>query len=80
MKNLFLMTPVEYTMFTESCNPPALLVVMDGRTPSWNKFEHAERFWRAMGEAYGFLWETVEPCVGMHVAYYRATPAEALAS
>lgn len=79
MKKLFLMTPVEYSMFTEASNPPALLVVRNGYTPAWNKFEHVERFWRAMAEAYGFLWETVEPCVGEHVAYFRATPVEALA-
>jgi hypothetical protein len=28
----------------------------------------------ALGAVHGFDWETVEPCEGMHVGYYRATP------
>jgi hypothetical protein len=79
MKRLYIMSPEEHALFTECCNPPALLVVRNGETPSWNKFAKAEEFWRAMGDLHGFLWETVEPCEGMHVGYYRATPVEALA-
>lgn len=77
MKQLYLMTPFEYSLFTKASNPPALLVVRNGYTPSWNKFEHVESFWRALGEMHGFDWATAEPCIGMHVAHFRATPVAA---
>jgi hypothetical protein len=76
-KRLYMMCPRTYELFTEMCNPPALLVVTNGNTPSWNRFAKAEEFWKALGAVHGFDWETVEPCVGMHVAHFRAVPLEA---
>ncbi|MGB8422203.1 hypothetical protein [Paraburkholderia sp.] len=76
MKRLYMMSPAEYELFTAQCNPPALLVVTNGNTPSWNKFQAAEDFWTALGAVHGFDWTTAEPCEGKHVAYYRAVPLE----
>ncbi|CAJ4427508.1 hypothetical protein [Burkholderia pseudomallei] len=76
-KRLYMMSPLEYEIFTQQCNPPALLVVQRGGEVCWNKFEGAEAFWTALGEVHDFDWQTVEPCDGLHVAYYRATPKEA---
>jgi hypothetical protein len=42
-KRLYIMSPAEHELFTECCNPPALLVVTNGNTPSWNKFARAQR-------------------------------------
>ncbi|CAJ7345996.1 Uncharacterised protein [Burkholderia pseudomallei] len=76
-KRLYMMSPLEYEIFTQQCNPPALLVVQRGGEVCWNKFEGAEAFWTALGEVHDFDWQTVEPCDGLHAAYYRATPKEA---
>lgn len=77
MKRLYVMSPREYEIFTEACNPPALLVVQGSMPPAWSKYAKAEEFWTAMGDIHGFDWETVEPVIGGHVAFYRATPLEA---
>ncbi len=76
MKRLYIMSPAEYELFTKQCNPPALLVVQRGCRVSWNRHEAAEAFWTALGAVHGFDWTTVEPCEGLHVAYYLATPKE----
>jgi hypothetical protein len=75
-KRLYIMSPAEHALFTSACNPPALIVVRRGLPPAWNKYAKAQEFWEAMGVIHGFDWETVEPCEGMHVAFYRATPLE----
>lgn len=72
-KRLYVMSPEEYALFTECCNPPALLVVHGAMPPSWNRFEKAEAFWIGMGAIHGFDWRTVEPCPDLHVAFYRAS-------
>ncbi|MBY4799913.1 hypothetical protein K6W78_07840 [Burkholderia cepacia] len=74
MKRLFMMSPAEYELFTQQCNPPALLVVQRGGEVCWNRNAGAEAFWTALGEVHGFDWRTAEPCEGLHVAYYRAVP------
>ncbi|MGV4659140.1 hypothetical protein [Burkholderia pseudomallei] len=76
-KRLYMMSPLEYEIFTQQCNPPPLLVVQRGGEVCWNRFEGAEAFWTALGEVHGFDWTTAESCDGLHVAYFRATPKEA---
>lgn len=78
MKRLYLMDPREYELFTSCSNPPKLLVVRRGLPPAWNRFEKVQEFWDGMASIHGFEWESVEPCEGMHVAYFRATPLEAV--
>jgi hypothetical protein len=75
-KRLYMMNPQEYSLFTECCNPPKLLVVTNGNTPAFNRFLKAEQFWQALGGLHDFDWATVEPCEGMHVAFFRAEPVE----
>jgi hypothetical protein len=75
-KRLYVMAPAEYDLFCRICNPPALLIVTAGNTPAWNKFMRAEEFWRAMGQIHGFDWESVEPCIDLHVGFFKATPLE----
>lgn len=77
-KRLFMMSPAELALLTECSKPPALLVVRNGETPSWNKFQRAQEFWDAMAALHGFDLATLEPPRdGEHMAYYRATPLEA---
>ncbi|KVQ87337.1 hypothetical protein WK09_20070 [Burkholderia ubonensis] len=73
-KRLYLMSPAEYELFTQQCNPPPLLVVQGGGEVCWNRNEGAAAFWTAYGEVRGFDWTTAEPCEGLHVAYFRAVP------
>lgn len=78
MKRLYVMSPGEHAIFTEACNPPALLVVTAGNTPAWSKHVKAMEFWEAMAELHAFDLSTLEPPrEGEHIAYYRATPLEA---
>lgn len=77
-KRLFLMSPAELALLNECSNPPALLVVRNGETPSWNKFSKAMEFWEGMASIHGFDLATLEPPRdGEHMAYYRAAPVAA---